>query len=286
MNKPVAPFNNIIVQIDEKFKEEIELEGGLKLFQDTSFRPEWHVTVTGKVISVPRKVDSDGWLSRGNIRQQVEVGDEIAFSYLVVFDLMNRDDSDEVFYEEIPIDPFLTTYSNKLGHKIIVRYRMNDSKFDVAFLTEGNILTDKQEKLSELEKESYLGRYKFSETNKVTYNNLLELVDGDYWLVDYAHVLAIKKGSELIAGCGKVILSTPEMTQSADEEAGIILLNKANRSHSHSKIIALGAPLIGARYVDVEPGDRVVYDKRYAEQYSLWGTDVLVVPHKRLLATV
>lgn len=293
MNIPKSPLNNIIVEISEKHKEEIQTESGIKFFQDTTYRPEWHVTITGKVVSVPDKLNGAGWTTRANIKPEVQVGDELIFSYLVIFDLAHTDDRDEVFYEDPMGDPFLTQYSNKLGVKLIVKYRYetgNFERWDVAMFDDKGILYEMHQKLSQLQKDNWLGKFTFAETNKMTYNNLIEIDGKDYWKVDYGYAIAVRRKTEqgnlLIPIGGHVLLNPPMRIDPNAGEGKIQLLNRMEFKNydDRARVIAIGEPLKGQPKLDCNPGDVVIYDRRYAERYELWGKDCIVLKQKQLLA--
>jgi co-chaperonin GroES (HSP10) len=89
MNVPVSPKDNLIVKLDKAFDDEIELEGGLKLFKYTALNPEWNTTVTGHVVSVPNTL-SNKPENKGIVKEAV-AGDEVIVSYQVVFDMEIRD---------------------------------------------------------------------------------------------------------------------------------------------------------------------------------------------------
>lgn len=88
---PVAPANFLIVKMDKAFQDEIVFESGVKLFKPTDNEPEWHVSVTGTVISVPnriqKKVDGYEKPEYKGLKQDVKVGDTVIFSYMVCFDM-------------------------------------------------------------------------------------------------------------------------------------------------------------------------------------------------------
>ena len=84
-----CPVNKLIVTIDKKFQDEIILKSGIKLYQDTKFRPEHHVTTIGKVVSVPAKLND--MIENKGVSIDVEAGDEVCFSYQVVYDVDGND---------------------------------------------------------------------------------------------------------------------------------------------------------------------------------------------------
>jgi co-chaperonin GroES (HSP10) len=70
----------IIVQIDKKFND--TSKGGLYI--DTTYKPEYHVNISGKVVAIPKRLPKD--FSREGYYATVEVGDKLYFHYLVVLD--------------------------------------------------------------------------------------------------------------------------------------------------------------------------------------------------------
>lgn len=82
---PKAPVDNYIIQLDKAFQDEITTPGGIKLYIDTKFSPEWNTTVTGKIVSVPDKLRSERLDLRGRTVEG-KAGEEVIISYMVVFD--------------------------------------------------------------------------------------------------------------------------------------------------------------------------------------------------------
>lgn len=99
MSLPVCPYNNVIVQLLKKHQDEILFDSGIKLYQDTSFHPEEHVTLHGTVVSVPNKIlqrpDYQGY------QISVKKGDEILFRYDVVFSYAKQADRDTPVYKNL-----------------------------------------------------------------------------------------------------------------------------------------------------------------------------------------
>jgi len=94
----VCPVNKLIVTIDKKFNDEITLSSGIKLYQDTSFHPEQHVTTTGKVVAVPLSLN-DRTENKGAILE-VQVGDEVSFDYTIVFDVDDSGNHKNMIWHE------------------------------------------------------------------------------------------------------------------------------------------------------------------------------------------
>lgn len=70
----------IIVQVDRKFND--KSKGGLYI--DTTYRPEHHVNIEGKVVAIPKRLPKE--FTRDGYYPTVEVGDKLYFHYLVVLD--------------------------------------------------------------------------------------------------------------------------------------------------------------------------------------------------------
>lgn len=79
------PYDKVLVTIEKKFTDKVG-----SLYIDTRFVPEQHVTTIGKVVAVPEafseRIEFDGMRL-----DEVQVGDEVCFSYLVVFDKEQRE---------------------------------------------------------------------------------------------------------------------------------------------------------------------------------------------------
>lgn len=71
--------SRIIVEIEKKFNDEQK-----GFYIDTSYRPEHHVVITGKVVAVPKRIPKE--FDKPGYYNTVEVGDKLYFHYLVVLD--------------------------------------------------------------------------------------------------------------------------------------------------------------------------------------------------------
>lgn len=85
MKYPVCPIDFLIVELDKKFQDEIITSGGLRLYLDTTYKPEEHVTITGKVLSVPRWISSRSDME--HIVPDARPGDQVLFRYLAVVEM-------------------------------------------------------------------------------------------------------------------------------------------------------------------------------------------------------
>ena len=77
-----APLNTFMVDFEKPFNDEIETKSGIKFYRDVTFNPENFAATNGTVTALPRY---------NNRKMDIVIGDQIYFSYLVVYDMEIRD---------------------------------------------------------------------------------------------------------------------------------------------------------------------------------------------------
>ena len=87
-----------IVKVDKKYQDEVVTESGIKFFVDTTYRPEWHVTITGEVVGAAEKITDQFFETKG-ISPEIRVGDQIYFSYLIVDPVNEIEVGDDICYK-------------------------------------------------------------------------------------------------------------------------------------------------------------------------------------------
>jgi co-chaperonin GroES (HSP10) len=287
MAVPTCIENNILVKLDKSFQDEIVTDSGIKFFTDTTFNPEWNVSISGVVVSVPHKLtEGNGGVhslipERPNISQIVKAGDEIIFSYTVVMNRNEEHNKGDVFERNKPISPFVTEWENPYGLKIIREYLMND-KYRIALIdTKTMIIADMVEG-NKHDVESFMGRYMPDKSTVFNYNNLLNIDDEDYWMVDYANVIAIKDeyGYRMV---GDYVLLEPIREPISGEYQGLLEVYEIAQDadfRAIGKVISIGEPLKGHKKLSVKPQDTVVTDIRFVEKYKIDGKDYWVARQK------
>tara|TARA_R100000458_G_C8260563_1_gene236107 strand:- start:343 stop:963 length:621 start_codon:yes stop_codon:yes gene_type:complete len=73
----------VVVRVDKKYQDEIDIGNGKVLYIDPSWKPEEHVTICGEVVAIPNST----WcrtLVGEQIKNELYVGDKIYFNYLTV----------------------------------------------------------------------------------------------------------------------------------------------------------------------------------------------------------
>lgn len=97
-------INQFIVKLDKKFNDEVETEGGLKLYVDTKFNEFEHRVCEAEVIATPEKYDTG-----------VKAGDTLYFHHRVVMDKKPLTASDN--YYLVSYDPEVALSSEAIAYK-------------------------------------------------------------------------------------------------------------------------------------------------------------------------
>jgi co-chaperonin GroES (HSP10) len=77
----------ILVKIEKRFNDEVVTESGIRLYKDTTFKPEENSTIQGEVVSLPAKHDRKSYSD--DFQFNVQLGDKLYFHYNVVLNWEN-----------------------------------------------------------------------------------------------------------------------------------------------------------------------------------------------------
>jgi co-chaperonin GroES (HSP10) len=288
MAAPVCLQNNILVELPKAFQDELIASNGMKFYQDTSFRPEWNVTIQGKVVSTPLKItQGDGGAQsldpdRPRIKPIVKAGDDIIFSYTVVMGRHQTDNKADIFEREDALNPYTTTWLNYAGLRIIRVYLMNN-KWEIGlFDTKTKTWVDRVTG-GEREVESFMGKYMPTENVGFNYKNLLPTHDKDYWMVDYSFAVAIKRGEGEFEMIGDYVLVEPIRQPFRGTHQGVIEVYEIAQDTDYravGRVVAIGEPLECDPKLSVKPDDIICSDIRYVEKYEIDGHDYWVIRQK------
>jgi hypothetical protein len=288
MPTPVCLQNNILVELPKAFQDELITSNGMKFYQDTTFRPEWNVTLQGKVISVPKKItQGDGDIhsfdpDRPRIRPIIKERDDIVFSYTVVMNRGQVDNKADIFEREDPINPYTTTWLSYSGLRMIRVYLMNN-KWEIGLLdTKTKTWIDKLVG-GEKEIESFMGKYMPTENIGFNYRNLLPYGGKDYWMVDYAFAIAIKRAAGVFDMIGDYVLLEPIREPIRGTYQGVIEVYEIKQDEDFraiGRIVSIGIPLSGDKPLSVKPNEVICTDIRYVQKYEIDGHDYWVVRQK------
>lgn len=270
---PLNPNNKVVVAIETRFQDQVKFDSGIVLHKDTTWKPGWHVTVSGIVQSVPDRM-------RGVY--DIKPGDDIAFSYLAVYSRSFVDNRDDIFYEDNSMHPQVQTWSNRKGMTIMRIYRMNEKWEIVVFDTEKKVYEKEFGGYDVVE--SVLGKYPFADSTEFIYKNVLPVGGKDYWLVEDQFLFAVNRDSEIIMLNEHVLLEVPPMQEQRTADSGLILLSDLSEKmdhEAHLKVLHVGSNDLG-----ISAGDEVIVDARKMQRYNFWGKDYILQRQDQLIGVV
>jgi hypothetical protein len=248
--------------------DEIITTGGLKLFLDPSWNPEWNASVTGVVFGVPV-----------NCPENINIGDEVAFSYTVVADRS----STKIDYFQPIFQPtkFFKRYVNQMGHKLTVVAMPGNVKpiWAGTLVNRRNELIDGVQG-SESDCERWLSQFNFSSHQDLRFNNLFNFNGKDYWKAELTDIFAKRVKGEIVAIGDRIIMSPVEenIKERIEIIEGKILPYQSVkvRYQDRGKIISGGEDL------GLKKGDIVAFDQKYLERYKFWGKDYYLIKKHRI----
>lgn len=97
--KPVAPLNNYIVTLDQKYYDTVVFESGVKLHFDPSWQPQEHAMLEATVVSAP-----EGIIDRFDYRDMSiggATGDRMLVRYDLVFNYFDQPDRDSPIHKNL-----------------------------------------------------------------------------------------------------------------------------------------------------------------------------------------
>lgn len=89
--------NNVLVKLDED-NDKYKYPSGLEIYIDNSFEPEKHITVTGEIYGIPKKLKYNG---QGGISWdtdiEIQIGDKVVMYYLAVINAFKAESCKAIF---------------------------------------------------------------------------------------------------------------------------------------------------------------------------------------------
>lgn len=284
---PIAPQNNLFVLINKMYTDEIKTGSGVKLFLDSSFNPEWHVSITGLVVSTPMKLNRDNTERWGLRRDDIQAGDEAIFRYLVVED-KTFTDSPEKFY---PVEEQAGRFFEfRNGYGKAVKVYAIEPNWWVGVYTdeEGNPLDGINGKRKEVDK--WLSKnFSMLEDGDIQYENLVLFNGVLYWKVDYSMLIGfireIDGAKKVHAGRGFVFVEPMEVELGDMTEGGIVIPEhmRVQKSKRWGVARMIGESRDGKIMPSIKEGDKVMWDERFGEQYEIGGLPWIVLKQEQIL---
>lgn len=268
MPKPITPINSVLLCLDRALNDEIITTGGLKLFLDPTWNPEWNASVTGVVFGVPV-----------NCPENVNIGDEVAFSYTVVSDRT----STKVDYFQPIFEPtkFYKRYLNQMGQKLTIVAMPGTIKP----LWVGSLTDRYNEPLTgvtgtESDVERWMSQFNFSSHQDMRFNNLFNFNGKDYWRAGIEDIFAKRVKGEIVAIGDRVIMQPVEenIKERIEIIEGKILPYQSVKVRFQDR----GKVLSGGEDMGIKKGDIVSFDQRFLEKYKFWNKDYYLIKKHRI----
>lgn len=272
---PVAPANAYYVKLKNgPWRDRLEFtdQNGEKkeLYLAADFNPGENAEVTAEVMSVPRRGGIPG----------IQVGDEIGFCYLAIYnEEVTGADPEGVFTEDEPTHPLIQTWSNKKDEILEREYLLND-RYAGRRYHAGIVVDEMKGTFGEFE--SWLEKVgKFREGAGKIDKNRLDWDGETYWKVETQFVYCVKRGEVVESVPGYVFCTVPEPVPAHTEfESGLIAVNTSTELPKRAWVMAvLPAPASG-----IKKADALYIRVDVAERYKFWGRDCLVVEDQYVMA--
>lgn len=273
-----TPVNNLLIEMEEAFQETITTPGGLKLYIDTTFNPENHTTIKGKVVGIPDKMSKDPFF---DFPPEVQVGDTLIFNYLVVFSRTEKTDIEAFFQTEDMM------WQNGLGQVITMGQAPNP--FNGKSIWVGQ-LEDKEGEIIDLfsgkrdEVEKWVQSFKHTRNEDLQYEYHLE---DKIWQVPYSFALAYVRDGKMVPIGGNVFLEPVQVPLALTfEGTSIIIPESLKQAEKKGAGIVkhIGTPRNSFPLLDAKEGDEVIFDPKYYERYKIQGKEYIIVKQHRLYA--
>lgn len=266
------PINQVILELDKPFEDEIITKGGLHLYLDSSFRKSYNVTTKAKIAHLP--VNPDPKFKK--IIAQLQVGDEVAINYLVCGDVTYRGDEGQFMSSIEAKDERMQEYRNGKGERIHIyafqkRKGFGDVWAGVYLDKRGQYIDGCQG--SEEDVSRWKSQFSFGKTDIYFHNNLFEYKGKTYWKCSPDEIYAKRIKGHLVAIGNRVIMQPVEEQVPLDVKHYIASLTDDVKIQYQDR----GSVLTGGKSRGFKRNDVVSFESKFLEKYSFFGKNYFVV---------
>lgn len=265
----LIPLNNILVSLDSPVQSEYK-KRGFKIFIDTKYNHEQHVSTTGKVAGLPKDNPYKGKLKNG---------DKIAFSYSVVANRTFKSDGENFFphIQSNYMKQWISGTEERLN--VICVPSIINKKWVFTYIDRNGKFVHGGEG-TENEMERWLSQFSFGEVQTFEFENLITYQNRQYWKCDVDNVFAkIVKGKPKAIG-NRLILKpidvlVPEYVFS---QMGVVAPPSAvyNREVGKAKVVSSNGDF------SIKDGDIVGFDDMFIERYNFDGKDYYLLKSDKI----
>lgn len=268
MPKPITPLGTVFLCVDRVLNDEIITNGGVKLYLDPSWNPEWNASVTGVVAAIP-----------ANCHTNIDIGDEVAFSYTVIADRTST--KKDFFQPTFQPTPFYQRFINGKGDKLtIVAMNGAVSKFWVGTLV--NKFNDFIDGIqgTESDAQRWVSQFSFSSNADMKFNNLFNFNGKDYWKASLDDVFAKRVKGKIVSISDRIICEPIEV----DIKHKVELFEGKKLPYQDVKVRYMdrGKVISGGEDISVKAGDIVSFEEKYLERYEFWSKKYFLIKSKRV----
>jgi len=268
--RTLRPFKDVILKLDKPIEETIKTAGGLELYLDSSWNPEQHVTVTGKVYALPHNHPYG---------DSLKVGDVVLFSYMVVADREFADEPGNYhpYIDEENLKIFINGHKEKIqiravqgiiSKKFVCVHFDKHGEFDYGFEgTKGEV-------------DRWMAQFKYGDVQKYSFTNCIDLDGEILWKCRFDQIFAKKVGEKLISLSNMVILNPVDITVTPDK----LEVNGVAVPQSAIKLRAQGMANIESCPEDVKlkKGVKIGYKDQFKLPYTFFGKDYFLLEKDRI----
>jgi co-chaperonin GroES (HSP10) len=253
--------DSILVELEKLSENEFSFSSGVKLYVDTSYKPEWHVRIYGECVLTPEVLTKSDQIKYvegdyryiDSIEPEVKVGDRVYFTYISA-DKRNIVEYNKKCYCKIPYSSILCVVRKGIAIDIVKATdycKENNLEFN-------SVVSDIIEKKIELP---------FS----LPHDQIIP-IGGNIMLEEY-----YGEDAESVDVDGKKVFGKVS--------ASGLITGIAKPSSRHGVVRIVGSPLKGDD-VEVEAGDIVMFPDKFGFKNNIEGKDYLFVKYWDIQAIV
>lgn len=267
-----------LVELSSAFVDQIITPGGIELYLDPNFNPEWNCAVTGKIAAIPISVSK----TDAPIIEKLKVGDDVAFSYQVVMDREWGSDAGNFQRMDSTGIEKARWYYNPKGETItIMAYpgAITLKWCGVYNAKNGDMIDSVMGSESDVER--WLSQFPLGglQLSNAKFNNLIEIEGKNFWKVKPQELFA-KKDKSGITALNDRLVCKPYEIDVPDQvriQAGIILPSSSIKARYYDRAIVVA----GGGDLGLIAGDVVATEEKFLERYKLWNNKDYFLINKR-----
>lgn len=265
-------IQHYLLEIKKAIQDELVLGGGLKLYFDASYHPEWHVCTCAKVVSKPRHITN------------VAEGDEVFISYSVIAERTWTDASDS-FFPITENNRHYQQWQNRNGQWLTKRALPTPTRsiLWVAYWQDNylNILEEGVQG-TESDVDRWLSQFSFKDSGTYRHKHLTRIGKNNLWKAQIFDIFAKRASDGSVQSVSDRVILQPLVEDKTDWYVlqGGVLQNtgdKIGAMYTDRGIVVSGGEAIG-----LQKGDIAGFEPRFCEKYTFDNTEYFLVKENRI----